>query len=390
MIEEDVEKILALKISSKAEVDLLGWHYTDDGIYTVKSGYWLSTHLPNREQAQPIWGDPVIKQKVWKCNTPPKLNHFLWRLLSRSLAVGSNLKRRHITSDDQCKRCCNATETETHLFFDCPYAQRIWRASGISNLTILSTQTTLEDKVDVCLSCNISTRLPHLKDLPISILWRIWKSRNILLYQQKTINWWNVLEQAKRDAKEWSINRTAIQLSRNSNTSEVNGTMENIWKRPAQGWVKCNFDGSFVSQLVPSKAGWVIRNERSTYQGAGQGRGFTTTPLEAEFQALIMAMQQCWCRGFTKVIFERDNKKMFDILNGNALHFGVYNWTREVRWWSTKFEEITFRWTKRTGNEVADKLAKANIPNDATYTYYFYIPHFITTALHKDFGNSIH
>ena len=63
---------------------------------------------------------------------------------------------------------------------------------------------------------------------------------------------------------------------------------------------------------------------------------------------------------------------------------------REVRWWSTKFEEVTFTWTKRTGNEVADKLAKANIPNDVPYEYYFYIPHFITDALHKDFVNSIY
>ena len=42
---------------------------------------------------------------------------------------------------------------------------------------------------------------------------------------------------------------------------------------------------------------------------------------------------------------------------------------REVRWWSTKFEEVTFTWTKRTENEVADKLAKANIPNDVPYEY---------------------
>ena len=81
---------------------------------------------------------------------------------------------------------------------------------------------------------------------------------------------------------------------------------------------------------------------------------------------------------------------MMDILNGNALNFGVYNWTREVRWWSTKFKEAKFRWTKRTGNEVADKLAKVNIHNDTSYESFFYIPTFITEALHKDFVNSIH
>ena len=37
IIDEDVDKILALKISSVARQDLLGWHYTEDGICTVKS-----------------------------------------------------------------------------------------------------------------------------------------------------------------------------------------------------------------------------------------------------------------------------------------------------------------------------------------------------------------
>lgn len=39
VVQEDVERILALKISSKAVSDLLGWHDNEDGIYTVKSGY---------------------------------------------------------------------------------------------------------------------------------------------------------------------------------------------------------------------------------------------------------------------------------------------------------------------------------------------------------------
>lgn len=150
-----------------------------------------------------------------------------------------------------------------------------------------------------------------------------------------------------------------------------------------------NFDGSFISPTLPSKAGWVIRDDQSTYKGAGQGKGFTISALEAEFQALIMPMQQCWCRGFTKVVFEGDNRKMMDILNAKVLNFGTYNWTREVRWWTTKFKEVMFRWIKRTGNDVADKLAKADIPNDASYEFYYYIPSLITKALHKDFVNSI-
>ncbi|KAG2310995.1 hypothetical protein Bca52824_022552 [Brassica carinata] len=103
---------------------MLGWHYNEDGIYTVKSGYWLGTHLPTNVPLNPTYGNKELKQKIWKTKTPTKLKHFLWRLLSKCLATSNNLKRRHIVSEDQCRRCCSAVETEEHIFFDCPYAKK--------------------------------------------------------------------------------------------------------------------------------------------------------------------------------------------------------------------------------------------------------------------------
>ncbi|CAN6816666.1 unnamed protein product [Brassica oleracea var. botrytis] len=41
---------------------------------------------------------------MWKTKIPSKIHHFLWRLLSRSLATGNNLRRRHITRDVMCKK----------------------------------------------------------------------------------------------------------------------------------------------------------------------------------------------------------------------------------------------------------------------------------------------
>ena len=272
VIDEDIDKILSIRISSHVELDLLGWHYTEEGIYTVKSGYWLNTHLPQQEQATPTWGDPVLKKKIWKCNTPPKINHFLWKLLSKSLATGSNLKRRHVTQDDLCKRCCSAPETELHLFFECPYAQRIWRGSGISNTTLLDMQATLEDKIDVCLTCNISSRWPQIQDLPISILWRIWKSRNSLIFQHRNTQWWRVLEQAKTEAQEWSKARNTSTPQQNNHRSLTETSRTGSWHKPRQGWYKCNFDASFTSTVTQCKLGWVIRGDYGEYRGAGHAK----------------------------------------------------------------------------------------------------------------------
>ena len=173
VIEEDVQKIMALKISPLAQQDLLGWHYNEDGLYTVRSGYWLGSHLPENNQILPTLGNVERKKRIWKTKAPPKLKHFIWRLLTCSLATGNNLKRRHIFRDAQCRRCCSAEETEERLFFECPYAKRIWCASGISNMIINSPSISLEDKVSECLQTCLSPRLHHFQDLPLWILWRI-------------------------------------------------------------------------------------------------------------------------------------------------------------------------------------------------------------------------
>lgn len=87
MVPEDVDQILALNISSKIVNDLVGWHYNEDGIYMVKSGYWLGTHLPDNNIPEPIPGDPQLKHKIWRTKLPANIKHFLWRILSKSLAT---------------------------------------------------------------------------------------------------------------------------------------------------------------------------------------------------------------------------------------------------------------------------------------------------------------
>lgn len=160
-----------------------------------------------------------------------KLKHFLWRLLSRSLATGTNLKRRHIINDAQCRRCCGAEETEDHLFFGCPYAKKIRRASGISNRIIDCSSS----KVKGCLRICLSNQFRHLQDLPIWILWRLWKSRNTLIFRHKETHWGALLRYAKNDALEWKQIDQPEQISRNIQATSRRRIGRHRWKRPQEG-----------------------------------------------------------------------------------------------------------------------------------------------------------
>uniref|UniRef100_A0A0D3D909 RNase H type-1 domain-containing protein n=1 Tax=Brassica oleracea var. oleracea TaxID=109376 RepID=A0A0D3D909_BRAOL len=137
---------------------------------------------------------------------------------------------------------------------------------------------------------------------------------------------------ARSDAHEWS-NYNQTQSDSNNSWSSTLGSEQTVWRKPAEGWLKCNVDGSFKNSGVPARGGWVVRDSNGMFVTAGHEEGMIVySALEAEFQALLMAIQFCWCQGYTRVIFEGDNKKMIDILKSKALQFGLYNWVREIRW----------------------------------------------------------
>lgn len=130
-------------------------------------------------------------------------------------------------------------------------------------------------------------------------MWRICKSRNALVFQQRQIEWWVVLKQARVDAAEWA---TYGLLSGNKLVSQQQ-TRINNWKRPNECYYICNYDGSFVNAATVAKMGWVLRDSNGTFLEAGHAVGNNAnSPFEAELQAIIIALQHCWTRGNTKVI----------------------------------------------------------------------------------------
>lgn len=131
----------------------------------------------------------------------------------------------------------------------------------------------------------------------------------------------------------------------------------------------------------------MIRDDRGTFRGAGQAKGrHVNTAMESEFQALILAMQSCWIKGYTRVCFEGDNKTVVELLHGRQHNFNIFNWIREARIWRDKFNDCQFTWVRRDHNKAADILAKHRIPSDALSHFYNLIPNVITNALYRDFN----
>lgn len=72
-----------------------------------------------------------LYQLAWKTDTNPKIRHFLWRCISNSLAVATNLKQRRLLRDTTCARCQGHEESVNHLLFQCPFARLVWALSSV-------------------------------------------------------------------------------------------------------------------------------------------------------------------------------------------------------------------------------------------------------------------
>ena len=100
-------------------VDKEGWHFTNNGKFTVKSGYQVERIYPDRERSPVLLGPTVdvLKAYCWKLRCPPKIKHFLWQLVSGCVAVKKNLQARGIQGDICCARCGADEESINHVFF---------------------------------------------------------------------------------------------------------------------------------------------------------------------------------------------------------------------------------------------------------------------------------
>ena len=123
----DVKIIESIPLSKTQMVDRDGWHFTNNGKYTVKSGYQVERVYPDRKRSPVMFGPTVdvLKSFCWKIRCPPKIKYFLWQLVIGWVAVKKNLQARGITGDICCARCGADEESINHVFFECPPARQV-------------------------------------------------------------------------------------------------------------------------------------------------------------------------------------------------------------------------------------------------------------------------
>lgn len=82
-----------LYFSQHAGEDTYEWAYTKTAHYTVRSGYWVATHIAMDidDAIQSPHGSVMLKHEIWRLKIAPKLQHFLRRCLSGDIPIATQL-----------------------------------------------------------------------------------------------------------------------------------------------------------------------------------------------------------------------------------------------------------------------------------------------------------
>ena len=59
---------------------------------------------------------------------PMKLRSFYFKLIHRALPCNYTLYKMKITQTDYCRFCYNVPQTLMHMFWECPYVRKLWKA----------------------------------------------------------------------------------------------------------------------------------------------------------------------------------------------------------------------------------------------------------------------
>lgn len=159
--------------------DSLVWNNSSSGDLTFKEAYLFKSPAgQNLHWAKIIWSPDI----------PPSKSLLVWRVMHDRLRTDENLMIRGCNLASLCNNCFMHSESTFHLFFQCPFAVKIW--SWFANVLNTTLQfSTIDDIWKICdknwsLQC-----LVVIKACIINIFSTIWFVRNQARFQNKKISW---------------------------------------------------------------------------------------------------------------------------------------------------------------------------------------------------------
>ena len=225
-------------------------------------------------------------------------------MISRQLAVTSNLNHRHMIYDNHCPRCGAEDETINHAIFECPPTIQTWAHAATPTPPTLFPSGSHFTNIDYLFWRKNDIEDPDLdKDSYPWIIWYIWKARNNKLFRGIDMDPLETVRHAESECHTWF---------EANQRSEEEVEAQNPERPPMSE--RLMIDGSLTHDAFISGYGWTWINSRGVMQLLGariQRRRIS--PLHSELEALTWAME-CMHELSTCQSFETDCKDLISMI----------------------------------------------------------------------------
>ncbi|CAN0913485.1 Putative ribonuclease H protein At1g65750 [Linum grandiflorum] len=231
-IKEDVDVITSIPLPTNFVEDRLIWQCAPSGAFTVQSGYNLLRSMNNPPMFEPVsLIDPQLWNQLRTLQVPPKLSFFLWRIFHKILATKVALLPKKIVTDTVCPVCLEGEESLEHIFLLCPLAIRLYSMTDLPYYII-------HNPCIIITWRKIWQMDPVLAIRFLVLWWRIWKSRNKVIFDHTQTHPLILLEQYKYQLSELQHLRVPSPI--------LNPPLRtnNTWQPPNTGRIKINVDGA--------------------------------------------------------------------------------------------------------------------------------------------------
>ncbi|KAK6151721.1 hypothetical protein DH2020_014356 [Rehmannia glutinosa] len=349
----EVEAILSIPLVSNARKDKIMWHYTKNGIYSVKTGYRVAKQAQGLscDSTSSSGNDCKIWRWMWRLEIPPEVKIFLWKCLKNILPVKCALARRGIGMDTICSRCGGEEETAVHALRDCPWVSFAWKISPLRIETDRHARRgDLADWI-VWMAENLND---ESHSMFVMLLWSLWRGRNLQIFQGKRVDQIWCLELAASRLEEYTVlnTRLRVPIQRPVEKNEK-------WEPPNFPAIKINSDASIVAE-VGTGMGLILRDHEGQVQGAlSKFQTINMAVDEAEAWACREGVQLALAKGIRNVVLELDNMNVVSALARNEKNFSYFgNIIEDIQQLLLDFSSVSFNWVRRSSNCVAHHLAR--------------------------------
>ena len=226
------QEILKIRISTDSRTKFI-WTPSSSGRFTTSSAYSLVI-APTSNTSSYV--SSFCWKSIWKLNLNDRLRLFLWKIAWSILLSKVHLGKLFLIFDTYCPLCKVADDSLTHLFFECFFAQVVWRLSFWPLDSIDFHFSSLLDWINSIISPGRSLGIPsedqHKFQIFASVACDIlWFYRNKALHDEVSL-----------DARSVSAHINKISLEHFLAWRSSAQVLVEKWSPLPLNWVKINFD----------------------------------------------------------------------------------------------------------------------------------------------------